>query len=153
MELFAAARLEITERARFVSLVSSFEPLALPKDYPKGVSEMVKAFRNHLSDFSLPELSPQEASQIKKSLDGRLRALQKESIRQALLRTVRQLLPNDEEAVEVVDTAYDLRSKILHEGVTDPYIGTKTHAVESVLRRMFSARIGKPLKTPVREES
>ena len=152
MELFAAARLEMTERAKFVSLVSSLEPLAAPADYPRSITNLVQNYLKQLQAASIPELSEEDTSGIKKSLNGRLRELEHESIRQALLRTVRELLPFDSNALKVIDEAYALRSTMLHEGVTDPYLDRRTHVVEGIIRKMFAARIGKPLKIPVVSE-
>ena len=89
-----------------------------------------------------------EATRPKDSLEGRIRELSQESIRQAMLRIVRELLPGDKDAVEIIDNAYALRSKILHDGASDPYLGRKVSAVEDTIRRIYSARIGKTLKVP-----
>ena len=88
-------------------------------------------------------LTPEE---FKASLDARLKQLQQESIRQALLRVVREVFSEDEEPVRAIDDAYALRSKMLHEGTTDPYLDRKTHEVERIIRRIYPARVGKPLK-------
>ena len=148
MELFAAARLESSDRARFISLVSSLEPLASPLSLPKSIEKLIETFRNQLEEVAVPEVSVEEMSRIKNSLSGRLQELETESIRQAILRVVRQLLPGDKRAVEIIDDAYSLRSKILHEGVSDPYLDQKVLEIEDTIRRMYASRIGKELKVP-----
>jgi hypothetical protein len=147
MELFAAARLEMTERARFIGLVSALEPLAKPLEYSENVKQMIKKFRDQLRTTEIPGSSEQDIQRLKNSLDGRLRELEHESIRQALLRSVRSLL-SDENAVRIVDSSYALRSKILHEGITDPYLDRKSNEIEDIIRRMYAACIGHALRTP-----
>jgi hypothetical protein len=85
-----------------------------------------------------------ETEKVKKSLDGRLKQLEHESIRQALLRLIRELFPSDEESVKTIDAAYALRSEMLHPRTTDPYLDRKTHAIEQIIRCLYSARIKKP---------
>lgn len=84
MELFAAARLEVTERARFIGLVSALEPLARPSDYPISIKQLISNFRDQLRSIEVPELSESETQKVRNSLNGRLRELERESIRQAL---------------------------------------------------------------------
>jgi hypothetical protein len=56
MELFASARLETTERARFVGLVSSLEPLAQQEAYENPeLKELVESFVDQLKTTSIPE--------------------------------------------------------------------------------------------------
>lgn len=146
MELYAASKLELSERAKFISLVSSLEPLAVPAKYPTAIEEMITGFCNQVKDVKLPEFQLDEANRVKDSLEGRIRELSQESIRQAILRIVRELLPGNKNAVDIIDNAYALRSNILHEGVSDPYLNHKVSAVEDTIRRLYSARIGKKLK-------
>lgn len=146
MELFSASRFELSERAKFISLVSSLEPLAIPAKYPNAIEKMITVFCNQVKDVELPELRLEEATRLRNSLEGRIRGLSRESIRQAILRIVRELLPRDKDAVEIIDKAYALRSQILHDGASDPYLDRKVLAVEDTIRRIYSARIGKTLK-------
>jgi hypothetical protein len=146
MELYAASKLELSERAKFISLVSSLEPLAVPAEYPYIIEEMITDFCKQVKGMRLPELKPDEATRLRDSLEGRLRELTRESIRQAILRIIRELLPGDDKAIDIIDNAYALRSNILHGGVSDPYLDRKVSAVEDIIRRLYAARIGKPLK-------
>lgn len=146
MEIFAAAKLEISDRAKFLGLVSSLEPLAAQANYPDSVLRLVDGFRAQVRSTDLANVSQEEASRIKTLLDGRLKDLERESIRQALLRTIREVFPGDNDSLKTIDDAYALRSKMLHEGTTGPYLDRKTHAVETILRRLYATRIGKPLR-------
>lgn len=148
MELFAAARLEMSERAKFVNLVSALEPLATPLDYPEPIAQLLEGFRAQLRAAEFPDMGQEEVQTIKNSLHGRIRELRRESIRQALLRTVRTLLPDDSSSKETIDSAYGLRSKMLHEGVTDPYLDRRIAEVENTMRRLYAARIGRQLAVP-----
>jgi len=103
------------------------------------------SFREQLRDADLSDLNRDDVTKVKASLNERLKQFEKESIRQALLRTIRETLPGDS-PVKTIDEAYSLRSKMLHEGVTDPYLDRKTHEVESILRRLYAVRIGKQLR-------
>jgi len=146
MEIFAAAKLEISDRAKFLGLVSSLEPLAAQANYPDSVLRLVDGFRAQVRSTDLANVSQEEASRIKTLLDSRLKDLERESIRQALLLTIREVFPGDNDSLKTIDDAYALRSKMLHEGTTDPYLDRKTHAVETILRRLYATRIGKPLR-------
>jgi hypothetical protein len=82
MELFTAAQQESTERARYIAIVSALEPLAVASDLGYEVDALVKDFAKQLqSNETIPE-------QVKKSLNGRLQQLRKESIAQAIARVV-----------------------------------------------------------------
>jgi hypothetical protein len=146
MELFAAAGLEVSDRAKFLGLVSSLEPLASPRKYPSSVVNLMNSFRAQLRAVDLSETNGGETTGVKTSLDNRLKQLEHESIRQAILRTIREILPGDDSSLKTIDEAYALRSKMLHEGIADPYLDRKTQEVEQVLRRFYAARIGKRLR-------
>ncbi|HJP91233.1 MAG TPA: hypothetical protein VJ875_04710 [Pyrinomonadaceae bacterium] len=146
MELYAAARLEVSDRAKFLGLVSSLEPLAEQALLPLGVRGLIKTFRDQLGAIEINELPSEDAAKLKTSLNGRLKHLERESIRQALLRVIRECFPGDGDSAKVIDAAYGLRSDMLHKGTTDPYLDRRTHAIEQIIRRLYAARIGKPLR-------
>ncbi|HSK70282.1 MAG TPA: hypothetical protein VK892_01205 [Pyrinomonadaceae bacterium] len=149
MEIFSSANLEMTERTKFISLVSSLEPLSIRNDYPDSIQKLIDVFKKELQNLDVPEISEEnkeEINKLKNSLKGRLNELKSESIRQSLLRTVHELLPNESDALQIIDDAYNLRSKILHEGATDPYLSSKSQKVSEIIRKLFAARIGKTLK-------
>ncbi len=147
MEIFSSANLETTERTKFLSLVSSLEPLASQNEYPNSIKMLIDNFQRELQNLDIFEmLTENEKIKLKNSLKGRLDQLKKESIRQSLLRTIRELLPSENDAVQIIDDAYNLRSKILHEGTTDPYLSSRNKEVTKIIRKLFAARIGKQLK-------
>lgn len=140
MELFAGARLETTERARFIGLVSALEPLAQQKslgpDIKRFIKETIKSLGNS-SDIN-EDLYP--------SLKGRLNELVRESVTQAILRLVRAHLQADESAIEKVKEAYAIRSRILHEGSTDTDLNQKSAEIQGIIRRIYASIIGRDLR-------
>ncbi len=142
MEIFCAARLETSQRAVFLALVSSLEPLAREVDLGPEVAAFVEGARRLLNQAT--NIEPK----AKASLEGRLLQLRSESIRQALRRLVRTALPEMPEAEQVVDDAYDLRSQLIHNGVPadlDIDMGRESDAISSIARRIYSKMLGRKL--------
>lgn len=142
MELFAAARLEVTERARFIGLVSALEPLADAKQYDEPVLSFVREASELLAK------TEGIAERDRNSLRGRLQFMRQESISRALTRLVEETLPGDDRVLEIVDDGYNVRSTILHSGSTEANLGEKSAEVEDALRKLYAARLGRPLFTP-----
>jgi hypothetical protein len=143
MEIFAAARLEATERTRFVGLVSALEPLAQQKKLENpDLEQIVQEALNKVKESSdIPE-------NIKPSIQGRIRDLKRESVSQAIYRLIRTHLPGDERALNIIKEAYDIRSKILHEGSTDADLREKSEKIENIIRRIYSEIVGYELCHP-----
>ena len=133
MELFASAGLETTERARFVGLVSSLEPLAQSEAYDNPeLEKLVNSFVSQLNETtSIPE-------NIKSSVKGRINELKKESISQAIKRLVKENFPENPDAVSTVEEAYNIRSKILHDGAFDADLEQKSNEIEDIIRQIYS---------------
>ena len=110
MELYAAALLEPSYRARFVMLVSALEPLAVQQDLGEPVNDFVVRAIAEL------EASPGIEEKSVQSLRGRLLLLRQESVRQALLRLFDKWFPCNRDARLALDRCYGLRSELLHEG-------------------------------------
>ncbi|MBW4423405.1 MAG: hypothetical protein KME50_02805 [Nostoc desertorum CM1-VF14] len=143
MELFAAARLEATERAKFIGLVSALEPLAEQKkfEYP-DLKKIVKDTLNKVQDsLDLPD-------DIKRSLEGSIRNLTRESVSHAIKHLIITHLTGDKIALEILEEAYTIRSKILHEGAFYPDLQDKSYKIENVIRRLYSAILGYELRDP-----
>ena len=110
MEVFAASKLETSERAKYLSMVSAFELLADCKSLGEEVEEFLKSTEKSLkSNPDIPE-------HLKTSLSGRLLQLKKESIRQALKRFVKEMFPEHSDIIKIIEEAYSIRSQITHEG-------------------------------------
>ena len=144
MELFASARLESTERTRFIGLVSSLEPLTTPKPYDNQQIE------NLVSDFITQINSiPSIPDHVRDSISGRARDLCDESISQAIVRSVKNYFPNNTYVVESVKEAYSIRSSILHEGTFDADLDKRSSELEDIIRHIYSQILEIPLVAPV----
>ena len=138
MEIFCAARMESSQRAVFLSVVTALEPLATEADYGEPVRAFVADCVTRL------KTSNEIPDQVRQSLEGRLLQLQRESIRQALKRVVGEILPDDPEAVDIVDNAYALRSQIIHTGVPaalDVDLEREVKAISSIIRKIYAKRL------------
>lgn len=134
-ELFVSASLETTERARFIGLVSSLEPLAEQQKYEsKEIADLIKTFKDHLRNSQID-------NGVRESLSGQIDQLKIESVSRAIKRLINETLPHNTAAVEVIEEAYSLRSKILHEGSTDADLELKSREVEDVVRQILEAKI------------
>lgn len=139
MELFASARLELTERARFIGLVSSLEPLAEQQNYGDQLLETLNRFKDQIRQLGLSPI-------VESSLLGRVDNLSNESVLSAIRRVVNECLPGDAGALEIVEEAYNLRSRILHDGTTDADLSQKSQEVEAVIRRVIASKAGLNLR-------
>jgi hypothetical protein len=142
MEIFCSARLESSQRAIFLSLVSALEPLAQEEPLGEEVAIFVSScVANLKSTETIPAV-------FRKSLEGRLLKLKQESIRQALMRLARKILPNQPDAPQIVDEAYALRSQIIHSGVPsdlDLDLDREAQAVSKTIRAMYASILNRSL--------
>jgi len=150
MELYAAAHHEVSERARFIGLVSCLEPLAEQSTYTKNeifgqdIENMIAASKQLVSES---DLIPND---VKKSLEGRIRDLKRESARQAIKRLVRERIPQNLNAFEIIEKAYSVRSNLLHEGKAEESLYEIIYDFEEVLRELFASYIKLPREIRVR---
>jgi uncharacterized protein (UPF0147 family) len=139
MDLFTSAKLETSDRAKFVGLVSALEPLAQSEAYGNPeLEKLVDNFVNQLTDTSIPD-------NIKRSVEGRIRDLKKESISQAIQRIVQESIPANKKAVSIIKDAYNIRSTILHDGSTDAELEQKSNDIENIIRQIYSHRLNRNL--------
>lgn len=142
MEIFCAARLESSQRATFLTLVSALEPLAQEETLGPAVTAFVDQCVQQLR--SSADIPPE----LKDSLGGRLRQLRHESIGQALRRLARDALPDQPEASRLIDDAYALRSQLVHSGVPadlDVELEHESQVVSRTIRALYSSRLNRPL--------
>jgi len=140
MELFTSARLESTERTRFVGLVSSLEPLASQESYNnQEIDDLVKKFIGQLSNITSIN------NNIKNSIAGRARELCNESISQSIVKLVEKYIPDNPKVVKSVTEAYKIRSAILHDGTSDTDLDEKSNELEDIIRYIY----GKILELPL----
>ena len=135
IELFTSAKLETTERSKFIGLVSALEPLAKQEKYEdEELKKLIKNFKQQIKSSNLDQ-------QLKNSLDGRIDQLKLESVSKAIRRMVKEKLPGDNESIKIIENAYGLRSKILHEGATDADLQQKSNEVERVIKFIIEKHI------------
>lgn len=147
MEIFAGARLEVSQRARFLAIVSAFEPLAEQRSLGQDVDQFVESCLFQLSERS------SIADAARTSLGGRLQQLRTESIRQAIIRTIRESLPQRTRLLKVVDDAYAVRSQIVHSGRPsnlDLDLERLGNDVGDILREIYASRVGRTLAAPTK---
>ncbi len=54
---------------------------------------------------------------------------------------IKEKLPDDKESLEIIEEAYGLRSKILHEGATDADLQKKGNEVERVIKSIIEKHV------------
>lgn len=142
MEVFCSARLESSQRAVFLSVVSALEPLAAQAGLGDSVAEFVE---DTVRDLKLREAIPLE---LRASLSGRLYQLRDESIRQALRRLANEVAPEAPEVARTIDEAYALRSQIIHNGIPsdlDTDLESGITAVSKCIRSLYARMLRQPL--------
>jgi hypothetical protein len=138
MELFTSARLEATERTRFLGLVSSLEPMSTQEPYGEEVTILVEQYLSMLKKSSISE-------DVRNSLRGSIQRLKNESVGFAIKKLIRNSFPGDNEAIALVSNAYDVRSKILHNGQVDNDLDLITNNLEGLVRRLIAYRLNQTL--------
>jgi hypothetical protein len=147
MEFYASARMESTERARFIGLMTALEALSVQRDYGEDVAAVLDRLASELEHS--PPLAGEDKEQVRGSLASRVRQLRQESVRQAIIRVVKDYV-GDRDTIRFIDQAYGVRSKILHEGLRATDLHELTNRVEDVLRQIYSTLLSLP---PVRPTS
>lgn len=143
MEIFSSSQLEITNRARFISLITSLEALALQKDYKeytehvKGkIDDLIEAIKN---EENIPE-------KIRCSLIGKIkREMSVESVRQAILDVVLKNT-SDPANKKLFDEAYNARSSLVHDGRTENNVEELYRKISSMIRGIYSSCLKLQLK-------
>jgi hypothetical protein len=143
MEIFCSSSLETSDRAAFLTAVSALEPLAQAQFLETPIRDFVNSCLISLG--ALPIDEPTRAS-----LKRRIELLQRESIGQALRRTVSEKLPDHPTAAKVVSSAYSLRSKLIHSGVADYDIdlANETRKISALLRLLYARTLGLTPRVP-----
>ncbi len=145
MEIFASSSLESSDRAAFLTAISALEPLA----EEQALGPTVDAFVEWccLSLRTATSIDQQHRA----SLEGRLKQLRRESIRQALRRLIVTRLPDHPTAPDLADFAYGLRSELIHNGRLADYdidLDAETRKISNLLRLIYSRSLGLSLYAP-----
>lgn len=133
MELFTAAPLEITQKARFIVLITSLEALAEQESYGEEALQTI--------DFCKTEITKNSSirNNVKESMIDRLKWLKQESKKHSIIRLIRQRLLGDSESENIFRKAYEIRGELLHIGQTDSDLEEVSRQIEKVMRKIFSS--------------
>jgi hypothetical protein len=146
MELYAGARLDVTPRARFIATVSSLEALAAPRPSHPAIRELVSEFNRQCVEQRMLASSEADYDDSEwESFQGRLGHLKNESIARSIRRLASEHLPDDPSAARTLQSAYELRSAMLH---SDKFVELGANSlsdVSNVIRRLFARVTGWPL--------
>lgn len=130
MELLASSYLEANDRAKFIMAVSALEPLADAQELGDEVGAFVdKTLRGLRADTTIP-------SHLRPSMEGRVKQLRTESVRQSLLRLCGRWFPGDRETTKYLEHVYGLRSELLHKGEIGDKDILLPNEIEKVQRRV-----------------
>lgn len=145
MEFYASARMESTERSRFIMLITALEALSKQNNYGGEVEDLLGKLASKLENS--PALAGEGKASLKDSLSGRLKDLNRESVRQAIVRTLKE---NDlGENIKFIEKAYGIRSKILHTGHREAELHDFTDRLDKIMRQLYSAVLGLEPERPV----
>lgn len=147
LELFAAALLERSSRAKLIGLASAIEPIATPQAYSPAIVGVYDSALGALLDVVREDRAIDEGT--RNSIQGRARDLRKESHSQAITRIVRKALPNREDVLTAIKYAYDARSKLAHEGKLGEPTGAIIQNAESAIRQLLAQLLSLPLRVPL----
>lgn len=142
LEIFCAARLESSQRAVFLAVVSALEPLAQQAPLGEAVDQFVAECKEQVkASIAIPQ-------ELRASLLGRLDQLRRESIMQALRRLARDTLPNQPEAPAAIEEAYALRSQLIHNGVPadlDIDLERESRTISAIIRDIYANVLNRSL--------
>ena len=146
MELFSAALHETTERAIFIGLVSSLEPLADQQDFRKHeeYGESVQALLDRINKEidNAEDIGEDIRSALKDKVNG---DLHREAVSKSLKRLLRTHFSEDSVDFKVIVKSYNMRSKMLHEGKFFKNLDEDIGMFKSALRHLFAKILGLPL--------
>lgn len=143
MELFSSSQLEITNKARFISLITSLEALSLQKSYKEYTEHVQDKVEELVNAIKVEDKIPEK---IRNSLVGKIqREMSIESVRQAILDVV-LTYTKDKENKKLFDKAYSARSSLVHDGRTDENIENLFQEVSEMIRNIFSNCLNLKLK-------
>ena len=76
---------------------------------------------------------------------GSIERLKNESVGFSIKKLIRNSFPGDDKAITLVSHAYDIRSKILHNGQVDYDLDLITNELEGLVRRLIAHRLDRNL--------
>lgn len=131
MELYAASNLETNTRVKLVMMVSALEALAEQSDLSDQIGAVVDQMVALVDEAEIPY------EHLKASLKGQVRNLTRESARRAIKRLLSEHDMTSED-IEVVESAYAARSKVVHEGRRVPDLASIVGPLDAVLQKLYA---------------
>lgn len=129
MEVFCAAQLERSDRAKLILLISAAEALADQEDFTEELGPTISKLIGVIEEQEIRD-------GLKRSLIGQVRNMRRESARQAVRRMLRQNFVNDED-VKFFDQSYDARSAMVHEGHRVPELPQMVSKVQNIIATVY----------------
>lgn len=138
MELFCQSKFETSPNSRFLSLMNSLEALVQQEKYGENVKNFVTKCVDLLESFQ----DIKESSKV--SLKGRLKDLERQSVRQAIKKLINTHCISPE-AFKKIDTLYKERSKLVHEAEKIHGLNQKCLFLENCIRRTHAGLLKRKL--------
>lgn len=143
MEFYASSRMETTPIARFIALMTDLEAISEQCDYGDEIGTVLLDLAKQLEGNN--ELWKGDRELIKPSLVSQIKNLRRESVRQAIKRTLKQYNINEPETINYIEESYAIRSKILHDGLREEELYERIQKIEAVMREIYSSILKLPL--------
>jgi len=145
-EIYANSFFDISARSRFVTLVTAIEALLEPLKRSDDVEELLEEFKDKIRQSTVDETT-------RNSIIGSLGNLTHQSISQAGRLLANRLLPkevfNDQASGDFFSRAYDLRSRLLHDGAIkkeDGDIWNLANVMEAFVHKLLLAELNNKSK-------
>jgi hypothetical protein len=139
MQFYASARLESSEVARFIGLMTALEALAEQQEYDGAVETVLRELAMQLEQA--PSLADPVNASLRSSLANQIRGLKRESVGRAIRRTVNGHI-QDAETLKFVEESYAVRSKMLHEGMRAADLAERINRMERLMRSIYASITG-----------
>jgi hypothetical protein len=126
-------------------VVSALEPIATQQDQGEEVSDFVNSALTALKQAT------GIADNVKRSLEGSIEKLRKESIGISLSRLCEEWFPNRPDIKKRITKAYALRSQLLHRGSlqdTNVDLASETNQIARVLRSIYALKFNREFRVP-----
>ncbi|HEX8770484.1 MAG TPA: hypothetical protein VF711_06935 [Acidimicrobiales bacterium] len=133
LDLYHAASWEISNYARFLTLVNVLEVLKEQPDRSQAVQELVDKW---LEDLDTAEESGTVGPDVAKSLRTSLGFLRKRSIRASVRALVHENLSDVRRASEAA-RMYDERSSLVHEGSAPAALGERVASLDGIISSLL----------------
>lgn len=135
LELYSTAQFENSNRAKLIDIVSAIEALAIQKNYSNNENYDIDTVLDELcGEVDMHPIIPET---VRASMKGQIRSLKRESVRRACRRLIEERIPEYNDAMDIFEKAYGMRSKLLHEGETPENLDEIIFEIEDLARHLL----------------